>query len=50
MTGNSVQGISQIAEKTTNIVHEIEDEAALAGMNRENAKGLKEIVDSFILD
>ena len=49
MTGESAQGISQIAEKTAEIVQEVAEENTLAGMNRESAQGLKEIVDNFVL-
>ncbi len=50
MTGESAEGISRIAEKTTHIVQEVQNEENLAGMNRENAATLKEIVDSFVLE
>lgn len=49
MTGESAAGISQIAEKTTDIVQRVADEEEMAEMNRGNAGSLKEIVDSFVL-
>lgn len=49
MTGESAKGITQIAEKTADIVQEVSQERTLAGTNRDNAQGLKGIVDSFVL-
>lgn len=50
MANESAQGVSLIAEKTTEIVQKMADEETLVEGNRTNAENLEQIVNQFTID